>query len=75
MLRNPFQSDHVDFSSSKLNNLNLHPLEALCRYHDSQLQVIENYSYFFQFETKHLQILISDLSVVSSEKKTDLKRP
>ena len=34
-------------SPAKLTNLNFHPLEVVSRYHDPQLQVGENSSYFF----------------------------
>ena len=34
------------------------PLEVVTRYRDSQLQVGEKDSYFFQFKSKHLQILM-----------------
>ena len=32
---------------AKLNYIIFHPLEVVSRYHDSQLQVAENYSYLF----------------------------
>ena len=37
----------INPSSAKLNNLNFHPLEVVCRYRDPQLQVGENYWYLF----------------------------
>ena len=43
---------------AKLNYLNFYPFEVVSRYRDPQLQVAENYSYFFYFEHKYLQILM-----------------
>ena len=36
---------------AKINNLYFHPLLVVSRYSDPQLQVTENYSYFFNFST------------------------
>ena len=47
------QLSKVRFVLNLKINLNFHPLEAVSRYRDPQLQVGENY-----FETKHWQILI-----------------
>ena len=38
-----------------LHNLNFHPLEAVSRYRDLQLQVSDNYS-IKKNDTKHLQM-------------------
>ena len=35
--------------SNSVSSLNFHSLEAVCRYRDTQLLVIENYSYLFHF--------------------------
>ena len=37
--------------------MNIHPLEVLSRYRDTQLREGQSYS-FVLFETKHLQILL-----------------
>ena len=39
--------------TAKLNNLSFHPVEVVSRYRDPQLQVVENYSYLFNFISKH----------------------
>ena len=43
---------------AKLIYLNFHPLEAVSRYSDPQLQVAEHYLYLFNFDLKYLQILM-----------------
>ena len=43
---------------AELIYLNFHPLEAVSRYSDRQLQVTEHYSYLFNFDLKYLQILM-----------------
>ena len=47
---------HVNPYPTNLIYLNFHPLKIVARYSDPQLQVGENYSYLFNYETKHLQI-------------------
>ena len=41
-----------------LSDLNHHPLEFVSCYCDTQLQMGENYCYFYYFKTKQLPILI-----------------
>ena len=42
------EMSHITNShSAKFNNYNFHPLEAVSRYRDPQVQVGENYSYWF----------------------------
>ena len=47
-----------DSLPAELPHLNVRPLEVMSRYREQQLQLGENYAYLFNFETKHLQILM-----------------
>ena len=53
-----FKKNALTPYTAKLIYLNFNPLEIVYRYRDPQLQVGENYSYLFSFETYPLQILM-----------------
>ena len=63
---------------AKLIDLNFHSLEVVSRYHDPQLHVCENYSYFFNLRTNIWKFPVQPhisfpITVICSTNKTDKK--
>ena len=61
------------FKTTKLFNLNFHPLEVLSRWRDPQLQVSENYSDLTKKEVNCFQILLIDVAFHLKQSKMKIR--